>query len=122
MNTENLLRVADAIEKHEVPGLGFNMASFESEYRRDMSGRSCGTTACIAGWTDTVFGRRIRGSDGRARSDLGLSFDEATDLFYAGPSGIDLERVTAGQAICTLRYAAAHGRIDWDAANPAEAA
>lgn len=46
MNVENILKVADAIEKHELEWLGFNMATY---YDADAE-HACGTTACIAGW------------------------------------------------------------------------
>ena len=58
MNRENVLRVADAIEQLSIPDLGFNMMAFIIRSEEggadlsdiDMTGRNCGTVACIGGW------------------------------------------------------------------------
>jgi len=58
MNRENILRVADAIEQHSIPDLGFNMNQMLGEaapHNPDQTGRSCGTVACIAGWAAYLY-------------------------------------------------------------------
>ncbi len=128
MNTENLLRVADAIEKHEIDWLGFNMCAYAADdLVLDRSGHKCGTTACVAGW---AFAVQHPGIDSRAlccgglrieteaTSFLGLKDEERDELFGNTPKGISFGSATTEHAVRTLRYAAEHGRIDWDAANP----
>ena len=136
MNTENLLRVADAIEKHEIDWLGFNMVDYideSPESNGDLSGHDCGTTACIAGWAAAISGVNIKRAERfaiieAAQDYLGLAGDvpkhvslplteDGVRLFIGRPSGVEcLDAVTPDQAVRTLRYAAKHGKIDWDAA------
>ena len=56
MNKENILKVADAIEQHSIPDLGFNMSIWVGigSLYEDKSGHKCGTVGCIAGWATTV--------------------------------------------------------------------
>ncbi len=81
MNKERILRVADAIEKHELAWLGFNMEQFfgdvvdEFPESVDRSGYECGTVACIAGWSEAV---RL--------TDLGLS-DDVLPIYLFGRNG-----------------------------------
>src|SRR5882724_1413925 len=125
MNKDALLRVADAIEKHEIEDLGFNMNRFVTSSAHDQSGHYCGTTACIGGWaiavqeniTGTELLEQQMSSEDRAQKYLELSDDEARTLFLGRPPGTFFCDVTPAQAVATLRYAAKHGVIDWDAAN-----
>ena len=124
MNAENLLRVADAIEKHEIKWLGFNMSSYVSIGRYDLSGYDCGTTACLAGWasvmektcTPTALRKRAnRGAlEEKARVFLELDFHEAYALFRR--FYLNGKSITSEQAVRTLRYAAKHDVVDWKAA------
>lgn len=129
MNAENLLRVADAIEKHEIAWLGFNMETFISDYSDDKSGHRCGTTGCIAGWAFAIERSAKSGKDllkkfqscgsirSSARKFFGLDWAESEELFEGAPAMV----AGPAEAVRTLRYAAKHGVIDWDAAQ-AEAA
>ena len=124
MNRENILKVADAIEKHSIPDLGFNMTMWIDRHPfpgQDISGHNCGTTACIAGWaaavsigaseaenlnTVSVSVRRV------ARDYLGLSDDEALWLFEGFSTGEE----KPSQAVSVLRHLAETGKVDWERA------
>lgn len=125
MNVENILKVADAIERHEIEWLGFSMNSWFDENEP-----KCGTTACIAGWAvavevgqdaierildkqrsseislsriDLVDGRPV---DERAIEFLGLDYSQCDGLFYEW-------NANATQAVAVLRHLAATGEVDW---------
>ena len=136
MNRENLLRVADAIERSTIPDVGFNMRYYidvEEDYAagdlfrpRDWSGHPCRTTACIAGHAYLVKHGEICDHASsevvyvEARAFLGLTKDEAQRLFIGRPRDIKFGNVSSPQAARTLRHAAEHGVINWNAANPEE--
>lgn len=143
MNISNILRVADAIEHATVPGLGFNMAVI---YRGTHSGlpnlgggESCGTVACIAGWTLTIAGTEpsdetappfsVITDMAKAAEELGLPFNAsgwnfsgvAAELFT--PTGYQDSIYTAEHAVRCLRNLAITGKVDWEAAmKPADPA
>jgi hypothetical protein len=95
MRKDALLYVADAIEKHTVPDLGFNMGAFMSSdhLEVDLSGHDCGTTACIAGWAAIVLNKDGSpnstatipagwiDAEAIAKEALDLSDEQAQDLF-----------------------------------------
>lgn len=115
VNVANVLRVADAIERCEIAGLGFNMLDV---YQRagsnpDLSGHDCKTTACIAGWTNAVLRPGSYDGDHYATSDeaadlLGLDLDQAEQLFFG--AALILYNSTP-QAVRTLRHLAATAMI-----------
>lgn len=134
MNVENILKVADAIEKHEIAWLGFNMRSWYAdrddgftgfEYD-DLSGHKCGTVACIAGWAtavevgELVLIKELENSrlEGRKLTSiplvsepedfLGLDNHQAGQLFHG--ARVD---TTAAHAVRALRHLAATGKVDW---------
>ncbi len=138
MNVERINAVADAIEQHTIPWLGFNMWNYLSdaaqmEYSglKDHTEHNCNTVACIAGWTNAVrynVSRADRDTfidDSGAADWLGLSYldeenSQANDLFYAhnhpayAEHGIEAWKdITAEQAVRTLRHLAATGVVDW---------
>jgi hypothetical protein len=132
MNRENILAVADAIEKHSIPDLGFNMAALidqTSENYPDVSGHNCGTVACIAGWATFIAKGMIPGEQqwsasvlapgrlflditqeqaSRLFSPAGEYDDEAKYAIYAG--------ITPSQAVSVLRHLAETGEVDWNRA------
>ncbi len=126
MNVENILRVADAIEQHSIPDLGFNMELYGKSaaiQHEDRSGHAYGTTACIAGWTAVVGGFRKAGQlsdrEGEeikefSESYFGINEGDGDELF--APS-INRDDVTPAQAVRTLRHLAATGEVNW---NPPE--
>lgn len=113
VNAENILKVADAIEQHSIPDLGFNMGVVHGNANpglRDLSGHNCGTVACIAGWTHQVFktgGHTIS----PAGYVLGLNEQESEALFL--PEGWADDEIGPQQAVRTLRHLAATGEVDW---------
>ena len=124
MNKTNLLRVADAIEKHEIEGLGFNMSFWVENASRDLdlSGHGCGTVACIGGTAEVLRLGDVKAASASWQGEenaaewLGLSPSQANILFFSMPSGIWFQHVQPAQAVATLRYAAEFDDIDWDAA------
>jgi hypothetical protein len=132
INVENILKVADAIEQHSIPDLGFNMKNWFNEAGDgivDNSGHNCGTVACIAGWTAYL----AKGSepthaywtykDGHtskiAREFLGLSRWEAGDLFEPGAvAAADWGSIKPSQAVAVIRHLAATGEVDWSIGAP----
>lgn len=120
MNKENILAVADAIEGHKIPGLGFNMEALVEIGWPDRSGENCTTVACIAGWAVCV--RHNLPADpysfgvlDDAREWLGLSWSKASSLF--SPVGFDYFATTPAQAVRVLRHLAETGDVDWSVAN-----
>lgn len=125
MNRENILAVADAIEQHSIPELGFNMYDYVCDAevldRRglsDMSGSGCGTTACIAGWAKAIaLGRTPQNYFGvheDAQHWLGLSLEQADTLFYGlGRGIISLPDISSAHAVSVLRHLAETGEVDW---------
>lgn len=132
MNIERILRLADVLdgtEPHEPETpLGFNMRiyrgsalpvddpDYERSGYRDMSGKGCGTIACVAGWADELFGDETIPNYTpiglRARRLLGLSAAEALRLFI--PEGERIyEQATPQIASKVLRHLAATGEVDW---------
>jgi len=140
MNRENILAVADAIEKHSIPDLGFNMgwlisASDGRSYKADRSGKGCGTVACIAGHAYALQHGVMRLPAEQHHFDqqadwLGLSKSEARELFFAGSvceiqraadggwvdAKAELTTITPSQAVSVLRHLAETGEVDWDRA------
>ena len=129
MNKAALLYVADAIEKHAIADLGFNMSDWvakaTSDYP-DLSGHACGTTACIAGFAVALLDRHgeprakpLTNKQLLARLDtvgdlqelaaqtLGLSYDESGGLFGFQGSHSSMDHVTPAEAIAELRRLAA---------------
>lgn len=130
MNRERLLRVADAIQKHEIEWLGFNMQTFRGVGDPDRSEHNCETVACIGGWAE-VLRRREAGEPltaetftsrdwsirDKAQDWLELTDGEAEELFALGSSDFDyVEYMTPEQAVTVLRHAAKTGEIDWSVA------
>lgn len=116
MNADALRKVADAIEGEVIQGFKYNQATYGSK-----DSLNCGTAACIAGWavalTDGLVALCKMDADvvpRRGVEILDLSRAERASLFDPWP----LSRLpAANEAVRTLRYAAEHGVIDWQAAN-----
>ena len=118
MNKENLLRVADAMEKQEYP-VGYNQEGWRDKGALDCSGRGCGTTMCIAGWAEVVRTGKLTFNvdyvSDRAAKFLDLTSSQERDLFRAFP--FMRSRPSLADAVAVLRYAAEHDVINWNAAN-----
>ena len=122
MNVENIHKVADAIEKHSIPGLGFNMQDFLIK-----DGHNCETTACICGHAVILEKWRILTKSeletinwfSEGKRILGLKYHEAYELFMS--FDLNLGSVLSAQAVRTLRHLAATGEVRWDLPEPAAA-
>jgi len=118
MNVENILRVADAIEQHSIPDLGFNMARWYGDGEFDRSGHECETVACIGGWAMHLLSDRNVGAhdfddvDHAARL-LGINRATSTDLFYALGCLTSFDEITPSHAVAVLRHLAKTGEVDW---------
>jgi len=124
VNVENILKVADAIEKHSIPDLGFNMSyAFDAVGPEDdRSGHSCGTVACIGGWTNVVLAKSGNLPIAAAQRRLELTDRQADALFYPlGYWRVDND-YTPSQAVAVLRHLAATGEVDWTIQPSPEAA
>lgn len=145
MNKENILRVADAIERGELVkrGIGFNMAQFAQPANPDrMEARDlidgCGTVACIAGWAYAIrfpsakpyrlieiMERERKGGDGFhhripdvAAEFLGLSERDGRELFRSRGDLWTLSNITPAHAVAVLRHLAETGKVDWSVGAP----
>jgi hypothetical protein len=137
MNRDVINAVADAIARSELAterSIGFNMATFWAEDGNfdDMTGHSCGTVACIAGWTTQMFdenGVRLVRPEAKwswrngsafqvAASAMGIGCVAANELFT--PSRVALDDVTQCQAVAVLRNLAENGVVDWSMAVPVD--
>ena len=110
---EHALAVAEAIEKHA------------DRFRQDQWRHTCGTPACIAGWScalqhDKEQPRQVNlndydGSDikRKAAEALGLTPREASDMFQPEPYGEFGERPTAAEAVSVLRHYVETGEVHW---------
>lgn len=126
MNKDNILAVADAIENHTIPDLGFNMSNWfspTSQDRRDNSGHGCGTVACVAGWSAVLAtgrqpdnNRWYYGKDHAekvAKEYLGLSWPDSSRLFEPEEDVYEWRDIPPARAVAVLRHLAATGEIDW---------
>lgn len=150
MNTERILELADMLDAHAEavakleslsPDMGFNMTTWGDKRRDDVSGHTCGTAACIAGWAAAAFGytgrakkfnpKRAEGlGDYGCYNDgvievmgrvLGLTEDQARRLFVPDDvwdygwllSYYEFVSITPSEAAVCLRNLAATGKVDW---------
>lgn len=124
MNVENILKVADAIERHSIPDLGFNMRTFgapANDDYRDFSGHNCGTVACIVGWTLRVLPAfRAWFNEDAVAHPFGISQSDWVELTL--PDGYRFSEATSSQAVAVLRHLAATGKVDWSIPTSSQAA
>lgn len=105
--------------------IGFSMGTYVSgttEQVADMSGRGCGTVACIAGHAyllarhfnvEKAMNEDPDDIENIAAEYLGIDAENAAYLFYDLPEGIDLNKVTSADAINTLNHLAKTGQVEW---------
>jgi len=143
MKTERLKAVARAIETETLPDgtpLAFDMTCLLARASRrsgssEMNASTAYCAGCIAGFAALMFGRpqdrayldaqrrvNIVAVDLIAQHALGLSDDEASELFYGTQSGIDIASITASDAAQTLRRASDTGNVRHAAACVLQAA
>ena len=124
MNKENILRVANAIEKGELVkrGIGFNMALW-CKHRvgwfsdiPDMTGHDCGTVACIGATAGIIFG--LEDDEPRLLKKLGLRSDQRDKLFLPAIDEVGPWcDITTARAVAVLRHLAETGEVDWSVAS-----
>jgi len=110
MNTENILKLADIVERQEYSetllSIGFNMSSYW---------HPCGTPSCIAGFASAQSGGTK--SDGstfsRAMKWLDINQDVARALFIPKGQFPVLANITPAMAAWTLRNLAKMGHVVW---------
>ncbi len=114
--------------KGEVPetqNLGFNMGVYINTSvvsQPDHSGRNCDWIACICGHAyilsiDCPF-EQARQEDANeieeiAQLYMGLSDDQADELFFDLPAGLSLDWIPVDHAIGVLERLCNTGRIEW---------
>lgn len=96
----------------EAPAAKFNM----NVWHHQING--CDTVACIGGWTETLFDKKISGRLERVADLLGMTFDQANELCY--PTAIETDDngewpISVGQAVAVLDHYLEAGWIDWAA-------
>lgn len=132
LNGGNISRLIEVLEEGQFSVedqlVGFNMGTYVGV--QDPSGglidhgpRNCDTVACIAGHayllaTGFSLQRAIDETDAGtietvAAEFLGLSHDQASDLFFDLPPEMALTEVTSEQAVAALRHLLATGEVSW---------
>lgn len=128
VNVPNIERVVASIKGllPETAHIGFNMGSYASpvdDRLADHSGRNCKWVACIGGHAymiDTgasVFQTRSEDTEEIeeiAAAYLGLSEEQARDLFFDLPAHWTLDHIPLQVAIGVLERLAATGRVIWE--------
>jgi hypothetical protein len=125
MNKERILELADVIERHAIPDLGFNMVTYGSRadtpLYQDIDGHSCGTVGCIAGWAYVYFGGkdlhdlvRSHHVSGIAAHHLGLDWEQEHDLFRPEGYSEAPEMYPPAKAVAVLRNLAETGTVNWE--------
>lgn len=124
MNREHILKIADAIEnRHALFGgtVGFNMGDFihlvreDDERHTDPDMPECGTTACIAGWSNIIRTNKVKpvscGSFDWSpeAAAMGLTAQEAETLFFStsltDEQAVDvLRRIAEGEDVTTALW------------------
>jgi hypothetical protein len=116
MNINNILAVADAIEKQSIANLKFDMSDYGTKERL-----GCGTAACIAGFAFALadpqgFRNYVEKYHLGSAFDVGMKYlglDEATArALFCDPS-VQPSDVTSEMAVKTLRHLAATGEVVW---------
>lgn len=115
MNVENIKKVRDYIAA--LPRARFDMRNWASGQER-VAGEilhSCGTAACIAGWTNALLAPKAApwGVKTAARH-LGLASRAAERLFM--PQDIDADDwgdITTAHAVAVLDHLMATGSVSW---------
>jgi hypothetical protein len=135
VNKKNVLKLAKAIQDaakagSKKPEMGFSMNFIFSDERRgsyDMTGHSCQTVGCIAGWATHVLGKRTPAEmskmfrfeiEDEAQKQLGLTARQAQKLFYPNSQTVEYgsdayKGIPVSAAVGVLRKMAKTGRIVW---------
>lgn len=119
----NIELVANAIGA--LPGVGFNMGAYicrATEVIADKTGLNRPFVACVAGTAfllatglapEEALSEDIFTVEREAARYMGLTKDQAFNLFFDLPDGIDLEDVTPDMAKRSLYHLAQTGEVRW---------
>jgi len=117
LNYANLDKLIAVIASLRADQLSMKSYAF---YVDDESGivddlHQCGTVGCIAGWAEQSFYGRISQNDtaDNAQEQLGLTEDQAGDLFWPEGYGSD-NSFPPARVVDVLRHLRATGEVDWD--------
>lgn len=121
MNRENIKKVRDVIaalppERFDMGDVAYHRGRGEVLPQNRTVLHNCNTAACIAGWTNALFGQPRSYRDGLndAAQHLGLDPDEQRHLFC--PVRYANGRTTAAQAVRVLDHLLETGEVDWSVA------
>jgi hypothetical protein len=115
MKVGRLLKLANAIERKEIPNLGFHMGWYFSwgdadETKEPIVGDTltCGSSGCIVGWTCLLFGHPgLSITPDNAQAILGLDEIQARQLFYNRMGYITPQKhcggITDSEAVAGIR-------------------
>jgi hypothetical protein len=86
--------------------------------REQLINHTCGTCACIGGWTMALLGKTedLLGPEDDAGKLLGLSASQADKLFYPHGTGKSYSEYTIPDAVAVLDHLLATGEVNWSAA------
>ena len=126
MNKERVLKLADDLEADEK--FVFDMGSFVDKLddpawyakyapAENIPENHCGTACCIAGYVSLVYVDPLTKSwvmAEVAQTYLGLTGEQASELFEVESDDVDLTDITRTQAVATLRNLAETGEVNWD--------
>lgn len=124
VNVKNIIRVAEVLEgKRPKPrkNLHFSMSLWADKasqaiplygWNGKFAEHTCGTVACIGGWTNIIF-RSENDSTAAAAEKLGLDADTAHALFFEYSKGGGSYAIPPKRAAKVLRHLAKTGKVDW---------
>jgi len=107
MNVANILTLTTYLET-EVKPHSFSMASWIHGWGLELLHRTR-TAVCIGRWAEALFTEFKN-----ARLALGLTSDQADELFYVLDLPIPLREITKDQAVHVLRHLAQTGEVKWE--------
>lgn len=106
---------APRFDTPDYTGIGFNMSTTFSHNIPGDAFSDIDTTCCIGGHLLLVNGEGPYKPALRARHFLGLTEEEAYELFYIPflSPNTSMSSITPAEAVQVLEHAAATGEIDW---------
>lgn len=87
-----------------------------SDKHFDMREWDCGTSACIGGWIERLFKLDPEGHWQDTGEAVGLTRDQASELFFMDGTSFPMEKVGRREAVAVLDHYLDTGDVDWDAA------
>lgn len=130
LNLPNLTILRDTIQTMDPSRFAMEAWSRNSDgdamaTRAEMIRHDCGTAACIGGWAEVLFVAKDddinigTSEDAEIAEALGLSLDQANDLFFPLTAikeagfNTNYEQLTQAQAVDVLTHLMETGEVDW---------